>query len=59
MRAIAVFFFWRWPGAAVEGDDRISGTDTDRHENISHNGNSGFGGNADSAETVDPKPRIH
>jgi hypothetical protein len=33
--------------------DRVSGTDADRHEDISHNGNSGFGGNADSAETAD------
>ena len=29
--------------------DRVSRTDADRHEDISHNGNSGFGDNADSA----------
>jgi hypothetical protein len=33
--------------------DRVSGTDADRHEDISHNGNSGFGDDADSAETAD------
>ena len=33
--------------------DRVSGTDADRHEDISHNGSSGFGGNGDSAETAD------
>ena len=33
--------------------DRVSGTDADRHEDISHNGSSGFGGNTDSAETAD------
>jgi hypothetical protein len=27
------------------------GTDADRHEDISRNGSSGFGGSADSAET--------
>jgi hypothetical protein len=27
----------------VEGDDRVSGTDADRDENIPHNGSSGFG----------------
>jgi hypothetical protein len=37
----------------VERDDRVFGTDADRHENISHNDSSGFGGNADSAETAD------
>jgi hypothetical protein len=35
------------------GDDRVSGTDADRHDDISHSGSSGFGGNADSAETAD------
>jgi hypothetical protein len=42
--------------AAVEGDDRVSGADADRHENMSHNGSSGFGGNADSVETADLRP---
>jgi hypothetical protein len=42
--------------AAVEGDDRVSGTDADRDENISHNGSSGFGGNADNSETADLRP---
>ena len=32
-------------------DDRVS--DADRHDDISHNGGPGFGGNADSAETAD------
>jgi hypothetical protein len=36
--------------------DRVSGTDADRHEDISRNGNSGFGDNADSAETADLRP---
>ena len=34
-------------------DDRVSGTDADRHDAISRNGSSGFGGIADSAETAD------
>jgi len=34
-------------------DDRVSGTDADRHDAISRNGSSGFGGIADSAETGD------
>ena len=29
--------------------DRVSGTDADRHEDISHNGSSGFGDDAGSA----------
>jgi hypothetical protein len=33
--------------------DRVSGTDADRHDGISLNGSSGFGDNADSAETAD------
>jgi hypothetical protein len=33
--------------------DRVSGTDADRHEDISHNGSSEFRGNADSAEMAD------
>ena len=33
--------------------DRVSGTDADRHEDISHNGNSRFGDNADIAEMTD------
>jgi hypothetical protein len=33
--------------------DLVSDTDADRHEDISRNGSSGFGGNADSAETAD------
>jgi hypothetical protein len=31
---------------AVQGYDRVPGSDADPHENISHNGSSGFGGNA-------------
>ena len=34
-------------------DDPVSGTDADRHDDIYRNGSSGFGGNADSAETAD------
>ena len=34
-------------------DDRFCGTDADQHEDISRNGSSGFGGNADSAEMAD------
>ena len=34
-------------------DDRVSGTDADRHEDSSHNGSTWFGDNADSAETAD------
>jgi hypothetical protein len=33
-------------------DDRVSGTDADRHDDISRNGSSGFGGIADSAERL-------
>src|SRR6516164_7388165 len=47
---------WLRPKSPRRGDDRVSGTDADRHENISHNGSSGFGGNADSAETADLRP---
>ena len=35
------------------GDDRVSGTDANRHDDISHNGSSEFGGSADRADTVD------
>ena len=35
------------------GDDRVSITDADRHDDISRNGSSGFGSIADSAETGD------
>jgi hypothetical protein len=34
-------------------NDRVSGTDADRHDDISRNGNSGVSGIADSAETGD------
>ena len=37
--------------AVAESD--VSCTDTERHDDIYHNGSSGFGGNADSAETAD------
>ena len=33
--------------------DRVSGTDADRHEDISRNGSFGFGDDAGSAETAD------
>ena len=35
------------------GDDRVSGTDDDPHDDISHNGSSEFGGNPDSADTAE------
>jgi hypothetical protein len=41
------------------GGDRVSGTDADRRENISHTGSSEFGGGADSAETADLRPCTH
>ena len=42
------------PQVAQEGgDDRVSGTDAERHDDIYHNGSSGFGGNADRAEMAD------
>ena len=56
--AIAAFFFSHWATAAEKGDDRVSDIHADRHEIISHNGSSGFGGNADSAETAD-LARVH
>jgi len=34
-------------------DDRVSGTDADRHDDLSRNGSSEFGGSADSAEMGD------
>jgi hypothetical protein len=40
-----VFFFSHWAD--------VSDKHADRHENIYHNGSSGFGGNADSAETAE------
>src|SRR5438445_13043364 len=50
---IAVFFFSHWATAAERGDDRVSDKHAERHENIYHNGSSGFGGNAASAERAD------
>src|SRR6516225_5904847 len=38
------------------GDDRVSGTDANRHDDIYHSGSSEFGGNADRAEMADLKP---
>jgi hypothetical protein len=38
------------------GDDRVSGTDAERHDDIYHNGSSGFGCNADRAEMADLRP---
>jgi hypothetical protein len=37
---------------AVKGDDRLSDTHASQHCDIYHNGRSGFGGNADSPETL-------
>ena len=38
---------------AVKGDDRVSDAHASQHCDIYHNGSSGFGGNADIAETAD------
>ena len=38
---------------AVQGDDRLSDPHASQHCDIYHNGSSGFGGNADIAETAD------
>ena len=35
------------------GDDRVSGTDAERHDDIYRNDSSRFGGNADRAEMAD------
>jgi hypothetical protein len=49
-----VFFFSHWATASGEkGDDRFSDTHASQHGDIYHNGSSGFGGNADSAETAE------
>jgi hypothetical protein len=40
------------PKSPRRGDDRVSGTDANQHDDISHNGSSEFGGSADSAETL-------
>jgi hypothetical protein len=53
MLAIAVFFFSHWATAAEKGDDRVSDAHASQHCDIYHNGSSGFGGNADSAETAE------
>jgi hypothetical protein len=53
MLTIAVFFFSLWATAAEKGDDRVSDAHASRHRDIYHNGSSGFGGNADNAETAD------
>jgi hypothetical protein len=47
------------PSHPRRGDDRVSGTDADRHDDIYHNGISGFGGNADRAEMADLRPCTH
>jgi len=41
------------PKSPRRGDDRVSGTDAERHDDIYHNGIFGFGGNADRAEMAD------
>jgi Crp-like helix-turn-helix domain len=40
----------KYPGG---GDDRVSGTDAERDDDIYHNGTSGFGGNAARGEMAD------
>jgi multisubunit Na+/H+ antiporter MnhB subunit len=37
---------------AVQGDDRLSDIHASQYADIYHSGSSGFGGNADSAETI-------
>ena len=44
--------------ADAPGDDPVFRTDADRHENVSRNGSSGFGGSADSAEVADLAARL-
>jgi hypothetical protein len=39
--------------------DRFSDTHASQHDDIYHNGSSGFGGHADSAETADLRPCTH
>jgi hypothetical protein len=41
------------PKSPRRGDDRVSGTDAERHDDIYHNGSSEFGGSADRAEMAD------
>jgi hypothetical protein len=41
------------PKSPGGGDDRVSGTDAERHDDIYHNGSSGFCCNADRAEMAD------
>ena len=41
------------PKSPRRGDDRVSGTDADRHDDIYHIGSSGFCCNADRAEMAD------
>jgi hypothetical protein len=53
MLTITAFFFSHLATAAEKGDDRVSDIHADRHKSISHNGSSGFSGNADSPETAD------
>ena len=48
-----MFFLWRWRDGSGGVDARVSGTDADRHDDIYHNGSSGFGGNAARAEMAD------
>jgi hypothetical protein len=41
------------PSCPGGGDDRVSGTDAERDDDIYHNGTSGFGGNAARGEMAD------
>jgi hypothetical protein len=43
---------WLGPFSVYGSDEQIFGV-TDRHDDISHNGSSEFGGNPDSADTAD------
>jgi hypothetical protein len=52
-RNFGVLFLGVGATVAVLGDDRFSDTHASQHCDIYHNGSSGFGGNADIAETAD------
>ena len=47
------------PKSPGGGDDRVSGTDAERHDDIYHNDSSGFGGNADRAEMANLRLCMH
>jgi hypothetical protein len=48
------------PKSSRRGDDRVSDTDADRHDDVSRIGSSEFGGNTDSAVSLKmgPEPKL-